>query len=420
MITPGYSAGPFDYAVMMNTLVTIYIIFGWAMVVLAVVVVVQGFTNWHFVRKRIWQVRPPHDFTPPVELISPCCGMDHGLEHNLRSLLTQDYPDYRVIFTIAEQEDSAVPIIQKLIDEFGPERACLVVAGRAENCAQKVHNQLQAIRQGSRGAAVLAFADSDANPDPKWLRHMVDPLIRPSVGIVTGYRLYVPIRQNLPSITLSVLNAVPAGGLGPHDMNHAWGGAMAIRREYFDKLKIADIWSRAITDDLTMTNAAKKAGYKVVFEPKCYCPSHDLVSWSGMFEFVRRQFIITRVCSPSLWLLALGASLQHAVAFWGGVILSIWGLATAYPNLHSIWLVPLILYIANVIKGFLRRAAAFLALPDHKDDLNPASWVDIFASPLVNLVMLYCIVASALTNTIVWRGITYRLHHAGRTEIVRG
>lgn len=403
----------------MNILVIIYIFFGWATVVLGVFIIIQGFANWHFVRKRIWQVRPPHNYTPSVDLICPCCGIDHDLQDNLRSLFLQDYPDYKIIFTVAERDDSAVPIIEKLIEEFGSDKACLVVAGLAESSAQKVHNQLQAIRLGSRGAALLAFIDSDINPEPKWLRHLVDPLHRTKIGMVTGYRWYVPLSQNLPTIMLSALNAIPGSFLGPHSFNQAWGGTMAIRKEYFDKLRIADIWSNAITDDLSMSAAVKKAGFKVAFEPKCYSASRDHMTWSRMFAFVRRQFIITRVCGPKLWLLALGATVENALAFWLGLALTVWAVSVGHPLLHLIWPVPLLVYALAVTKGILRRTNIFIALPDHKDALNLATWADIIASPLINLVMLSCIIASAWPRTIVWRGTKYRMRGPQKTEVIR-
>lgn len=401
----------------MNILIIIYLIFGWAMVLMASIVMLQAFANFHFMRKRVLQFRPPHNFTPPVDLICPCCGLDPGLDDNLRRLLVQDYPDYKVIFTVAVTEDPAVAVIRPLLDEFGSERACLVIAGRATTCAQKVHNQLQAIRRGSRNATVLAFVDSDIHPQPKWLRHLVDPLVRPAVGVVTGYRWYVPTRYNLATVMLSCLNGLSAA-LGPHNHNRAWGGAMAVRREHFDRLGIADIWSGSITDDLTLSTAIRRAKLRVAFEPKCFTASCDSFTWSRLFEFARRQFIITRVCAPWVWLLALGASLQYALAFWLGLFLTIWSWQSGHAGLHFVWPVPAILYGFAVVKAVLRRVDICIALPDHAAAIKPATWMDILGSPLVNLVMLVCVLASSLARTITWRGITYRLHRGGKTDIL--
>ena len=402
----------------MNVFIIIYVVFGWAMVVLALIVICQGFSNIHFLRKRISQVRPPHNFTPSVDLICPCCGLDPSLDDNLRRILVQDYPDYKVIFTVADSTDPAVPVIRKLIDQFGPDRACLVVAGKATTCAQKIHNQLAAIRQGSRNAEVLAFVDSDIHPGPALLRHLVDPLVRPRIGVVTGYRWHVPTRHNLATTTLAYLNGIPAGAMGQHRLNHAWGGTMATRREHFDRLKIADIWSGAITDDLTLSSAAKKAKLKVMFEPKCFSASCDSFTWPQLFEFTRRQLMITRTCAPWLWLMLFGASLQYAITFWLGLFLTIWALHAGHPDLHLIWPIPVIVYALAVLKGACRLSNGYRAVPEHAQAIKRAAWMDIIASPFANLVMLICLIASALTKTITWRGITYRLHGSGKTEII--
>ena len=280
------------------------------------------------------------------------------------------------------------------------------------------HNQLQAIRRAAQGSQILALVDSDIQPGPKWLRYLVDPLADPAVGVVTGYRWYIPVHQNLPSIFLSAINGKPGSGYGPHNMNYVWGGTFALRREYYDRLKIADLWSKSISDDMTLSIATKKAGYKIAFEPKCYSASRDTVTWPRMFEFIRRQFICIRTCALRLWILALASSLQYALVFWLGLVLTIWALATSHPHLHWIWPAPPIVYSISVVKGFLRRSWIFRAFPADRNNLNLASWLDTWASPLVNLAMLFCIVASGLSKTIVWRGIRYRLHGTDNTEVI--
>ncbi len=397
----------------------IYIVFGWTMVFVAVCVLIQGFANWRFVRERIRRVRPPNGFTPSVALICPCCGLDRGLEQNLRSLLNQDYPDYRVIFVVADRDDPAVTVIGRLLDEFPSQQGQLVVAGKARYCSQMNHNQLEGIRQGSRDATILVVVDSDLHPGPHWLRYLVDPLADPSVGEVTGYRWYIPVHQDLPSIFLSAINGIPACAYGPHNMNYAWGGTFALRREYFDRLKIADLWAKAICDDMPLSIATKKAGYKIVFEPRCYCASQDIVTWRRMFDFVYRQFLCVRTCALRLWILALAGTLQYTLVFWPGLVLTIWALVTGHPHLHWIWPVPLIAYASNVVKGFIRRSIAFRVFPDDRNNLSLPSWLDTWASPLVNLAMLFSIVASGLSKTMVWRNITYRLHRTDNIEVIR-
>src|SRR5262249_14672547 len=62
------------------------------------------------------------DFTPPVSILKPLCGLDpHGYE-SLRSHCIQDYPDYEIIFGVAAPDDPAVAAVERLITEF-PQRS---------------------------------------------------------------------------------------------------------------------------------------------------------------------------------------------------------------------------------------------------------------------------------------------------------
>ena len=41
---------------------------------------------------------PVSTYQPPVTIAKPICGMESGLQDNLRSYFNQDYPDYQVVF----------------------------------------------------------------------------------------------------------------------------------------------------------------------------------------------------------------------------------------------------------------------------------------------------------------------------------
>src|SRR5438477_3428051 len=63
---------------------------------------------WTTIRFHLRERRRPHrDFTPPVSILKPLCGLDpHGYE-SLRSHCRQDYPEYEIIFGIATLDDPA-------------------------------------------------------------------------------------------------------------------------------------------------------------------------------------------------------------------------------------------------------------------------------------------------------------------------
>ncbi len=95
---------------------------------------------------------------PKVALVVPCKGLDLNLEENLRRHFHHDYPDYTIVFTVADASDPACAIIQKLIQtEKGPSGS-LVVAPRLPDCVEKVSNQLAAFQSLSPGVQVIVCA----------------------------------------------------------------------------------------------------------------------------------------------------------------------------------------------------------------------------------------------------------------------
>jgi ceramide glucosyltransferase len=48
-------------------------------------------------------VRPPAPSAPePISVLKPLAGLDDGLEQNLRTFFTQDYPQFEIVFAVLE------------------------------------------------------------------------------------------------------------------------------------------------------------------------------------------------------------------------------------------------------------------------------------------------------------------------------
>src|SRR6478672_6586522 len=79
----------------------------------------------------------PH-FTPPVTIFKPLKGQDEGLEENLRSFFRLDYPTFQLLFCVADADDPAIAIVQKLSAEFPMQDARLVIGCPAFGLNPKV------------------------------------------------------------------------------------------------------------------------------------------------------------------------------------------------------------------------------------------------------------------------------------------
>ena len=99
---------------------------------------------------------------------------------------------------------------------------------------------------------------------------------------------------------------------------------MAIRVDVFRKVGLGEIWSTSLSDDLSLSIALKKARLKVAFVPACFVASHQSTTWRDLFEFGRRQFLITRVYAPGTWFFGLFSGAYSVFGLWGGAGLAIY------------------------------------------------------------------------------------------------
>ena len=67
------------------------------------------------------------DYTPPVTILKPLKGLDEALEENLRSFFQLDYPTFQLLFGVADLNDPAIAVVQRLMAEFPAQDARLII-----------------------------------------------------------------------------------------------------------------------------------------------------------------------------------------------------------------------------------------------------------------------------------------------------
>ncbi len=362
-------------------------------------------------------------YWPRTALIVPCKGLDSAFSDNITSFFNQEYENYLLWFVVADEADPAyAPLCElknRLSQSSKADDVQVLVAGRAQSCSQKIHNLLYCYRRLGSDVEVLAFADSDICVRSDWLSQIVHPLRKSKNGAASGYRWFVPKKNNLASLALSAVNAKIAQLLGNTRFNQAWGGSMAIRTDVFREVGLDKIWPKALSDDLSLSYAVKKAGKKVAFVPACLVASYESTTWGELFEFGRRQFLITRVNTPGTWWFGLSSNLYSILGLWGGAALAIYAAvksSTINYQLSILVAVPVIFFTAQFIRSVLRQKMAYkLFKYEHQISSieyrasKAAIFADIFFFWLWSLLMLFFIISSAFGRTIQWRGIRYKL-----------
>jgi cellulose synthase/poly-beta-1,6-N-acetylglucosamine synthase-like glycosyltransferase len=399
-----------------------------AAIVSQLIFLLQTYNNYRYALSKYRKERSR--YRPRTVLIVPCKGLDSAFRENVTSFFNLDYENYLLWFVVAEESDPAYRELCELKDQLQARSKArdvqVFVAGQCQSCSQKIHNMLHCCRKIGPDVDVLAFADADICVCSNWLSHLVYPLRKSKNGAASGYRWFIPKRYNSATLVLSALNAKVAQLLGNTRFNQAWGGSMAIRVEAFRRLGLDKIWQTALSDDLSLSCAVKKAGMKVAFVPACLVASHEATSWRELLEFGRRQFLITRVNAPRTWWFGLLSSLYAVLGTWGAAGLAVWLANSTFDIRHSAFpavlaAVAVVFFISQLLRAILRQRMAFTILDTRRTILDEkqassienrmraACAADVLAFWLWSLLLLFLIVSSAFGRTICWRGIRYKL-----------
>jgi len=392
------------------------------------VFLVQVYRNYRYALAKYKKKRS--GYRPRTALFVPCKGLDSAFQKNISSFFNQNYENYLLLFVVADKADPAYDELCKLKNQLSQGSKAhdvrVLVAGQAKSCSQKIHNLLCCYEEVGDNVEVLAFADSDVCVRSDWLSHIVYPLRKPKNGAASGYRWFVPKRNNLATLALSAVNAKIAQLLGNTRFNQAWGGSMAIRVDLFRQLGLDKIWPKVLSDDLSLSLSVKKAGRKVAFVPACMVASYEATTWPKLFEFARRQFLITRVSAPRTWWFGLCSSLYSVLGLWGTAALAIY-IATQSSILSSqfsiLVAVPIFFFVSQMGRAILRQKMANKLLKyEHQASADRraaqgiehramrfACVADILFFWLWSLLLLFFIISSAFGRVICWRGIRYKL-----------
>ena len=361
-----------------------------------------------------------HQPTGRVALFAPCKGLDLDFEAYLRAVLRQDYDNYEVVFIVDSTDDPAYPLIRRAMSEHPWVPARVIVAGRAVESGQKVHNLRVATQHLSKRIQYLAFVDSDARPRPEWLRALVSHLEQPGLGAVTGYRWFTPARPTVANALVYSMNCDVMSLLTRSSHHLIWGGSWAIRREVFDAIGLRSAWKGTISDDLIASRLMRQLRLEVRFEPGCVVASPLDVSLGNALSFIRRQYLVARLYTFDWWLFSFLAATFSSAIWVGNLGVLIAGLLTGSPSPWIPIAVSAVLYLMTVYRGALRQDLVKTYFPHWERASRRIRGFDIWASPLVELAHWIGVSSAAFGRWVNWRGIRYRILPGGQVqEILR-
>lgn len=321
---------------------------------------------------------------PPITVLIPSCGVENGIEETLSSAFTLEYPDYEIVFCVAEHSDPVVPLIRRLMLRHPGVPARLLIGNDDVSINPKLNNLVKGWHSAAHEWVVAA--DSNVLMPPDYLDRLLERW-GPGTGLVSSPPIGIRPRGIGAELECAFLNTHQARWLMIAD---AFGAAFALgktmlwRRDWLDRAGGIMALGGEPAEDAAFTKLVRAAGHKVRLVIR---PFPQLLGERRLREVWRRQVRWARLRRASF-------PLVYASEVLSGVLPALTGIAA----LAGLGIVPPAAYAVLIIAWY----GAEMMLARHY------GWA---ASPRIALLL---IVRDALllplwimgltASTFVWRG----------------
>jgi len=327
--------------------------------------------------------------SPPVSILKPVRGRDPRFWEAIRSHAEQPYPEFEILFGVADAADPALVDIRRLEREYPalPIRTH-VVSTTAPNAKAGVLAELA--RQARH--PVLLVNDSDIRVPPGYLAAVVGPLADPEVGLVTClYRAAAeswPARAEALGIATEFAPSVlVARLLGVAEF--ALGSTMVFRSSTLAEIGGFEAIFDYLADDYQLGSRIHQRGYHIRFAAVVVETNLGAGGWADVWRHQLRWSRTIRVSRPSGY---FGYAITHAT-FWAGVALA-----------AGHWPIALLTLALRLWAG-VWTGAGILG--------DPKTARDFWLIPLRDLAGFAVWLAGLFGDTVDWRGQKLRLSRNG-------
>lgn len=252
-------------------------------------------------RNRELAAYPPETGWLPCALIVPVGGSHPMLENAVRSLLEQDYPDYKVFLVTALPDEPCANLIDVLCGEYP--HATHVTAGLSSKCGQKNYNLLAGINAAGEWPSVYAFCDSTHLAATDFLRNLLAPIAHGKAEFSTGYHQVQPKTGNIIALAYTLCVLFMRFLQGMSSLIQLWGGAMGMTCAAFKNYNVKSLWSENVVDDCSLSAYLHEKRIPIYLAPAALLTTavnvHPLSTWKAWLE---RQILFLKFCIPGQWL----------------------------------------------------------------------------------------------------------------------
>lgn len=370
---------------------------------LAVWAIGLAITTWGtWLALRHLSTPPPHLDAPfalfPVTILKPLKGADSDLKQNLLSFFKLDYPQFELLFSVADVRDPAFDVAQDLIGKHPHVRARLIVGDVKVGPNPKINNMVKSYEQARFDW--LLISDSNVRVAPDYLKRMVAYLDN-GVGAVTSLVAGQNANDLGGHLEASCLNTFYARGMALAFATNnpiVMGKSMMFRKSTAERFGGITMLARYLAEDYMAGEAIRHLGLKALMTCDPIVQHIGNYSFKSFWQRHLRWGRIRKNQSPlTFWLEPLMGSFCS-------------GLMGAYAT-HSLFGTSFAAFLA--LHLMLWSSCDFLMmrrLGQKVDHLLPCIWF------LREALVLPLWINIAAGNTVDWRGGKLKLNTNGILE----
>jgi len=200
---------------------------------------------------------------PPVTLIRPVCGIETFVKETLGTSFQLDYPQYEIIFCVAQADDPVVPIVRRLIDGNPQVPARLLIGNECPTVNPKLNNCLKG--WAAAWHQWIVFADSNVSLPHDALQRLF-ACWRPDTGLVCSMPLAMRPVNFWAELECAFLNTLQARfeyvseALG---FGFAQGKTMLFRRDLVERAGGILALAAETAEDAAATKMVRALGRRV-------------------------------------------------------------------------------------------------------------------------------------------------------------
>jgi ceramide glucosyltransferase len=206
--------------------------------------------------------RPPPTSAPPVCIVQPLCGVEAFSKETLASVFALDYPDYEVVFCVADPADPIAPMARRAMAAHPEIPARLLVGDDRISGNPKLNNVVKGWKGASRPWVIIA--DSNVLMPPDYIQRLLARW-RSDTGIVCSPPIGARPESFAAEIECAFLNTYQARWQYAAETlgyGFAQGKTMLWRRDVLEDGGSIEALGAEIAEDAAATKLVHRAGLR--------------------------------------------------------------------------------------------------------------------------------------------------------------